>query len=276
MQRIFQLAKNMASYDYNKLLRAATTPAPAPMGTPAPATANSPYGFFPGLSDAVVREAGFNRSLTPLSNNPPQQAVYTGAGGLTNKDIGFLPNTHPADFNPNANWNNGLSTRRGGAPSSTPAVAPTPSSGNVTATSVGSGSPFGISPQLTPALQEQMMQLMGQYTPLLGGGYIHADIPDSPLHKGGSPYKGNITNMGSDPNANRVMANFYQQVGNQPTVANTSPALAQLNQATGVQPRQGPSFNEILAKLLAGPTGPLAKKAGFGPTYTGPWGIPGY
>lgn len=141
-------------------------------------------------------------------------------------------------------------------PSTTP--TPTPITGNVTATSVGAGSPFGWTPTLTP---EQQMTLLGGLSKLTysapAGGYLFNDEAQN----ANSYYNKFGAGGGGDPRANAFARSLYGVVGNAPTHPGMTAALQSLYQNTGLQPRQGPSFNERLG--------------GMGP-YAGPWGFGGY
>lgn len=153
-----------------------------------------------------------------------------------------------------------------------PAPAPTPTNTmapiNAVGTASGGAGPFGFSPT-GPGLAGLLEQLSNYTYSVPVGGYLSsADALNA-----NSYYNKFGAGGGGNPAANQAVRGIYNQIGALPTTANTSPALAALNQSSGIQPKLGPSFNERLAELLAGPAGEVAKKAGFTSPYEGPFRI---
>jgi hypothetical protein len=153
------------------------------------------------------------------------------------------------------------------APAAAPApvATPPPTSGNVTATSVGSGSPFGRIPSLSPAQQALVGSLLSGLTySVPAGGYLTS----AEAQNANSYYNKFGAGGGGDPAANALALRAYGIVGNAPTIPGMTAALSNLYSAGGASPQLGPSYNQILTN------------AGQGP-YQTPWGsvgqrTPGY
>jgi hypothetical protein len=148
------------------------------------------------------------------------------------------------------------------------------SGGSINATaSSRSVNPFGLgSPDFSYANPSDLKRLDISnliYAPGVGGFITRAEAD-----------AGNFRIQGGDPNANRLASQFYSYIGGLPTQSPVTPALANLNAARGVTPTPGPSYNSVLSNFFntASPyVQDLAKKAGFGPTFTGPkTGLTGY
>jgi hypothetical protein len=150
-------------------------------------------------------------------------------------------------------------------PTTAPLPTSSPMSGNVTATSISSGSPFGRTPSLTPEQSKQIMGMLGGLTySVPAGGYLFSNEAQN----ANSYYNKFGAGGGGNPAANRLATEAYGIMGNAPTVPGMTAALQSLYTNSGLTPRQGPSYNAILAN------------AGQGP-YQGPWGsfgqrLPGY
>lgn len=157
-----------------------------------------------------------------------------------------------------------------GAPATTPSPS-TPSnfgSTNPVAGSTGPN-PFGLgAPDLTLADPNILNRLDISnliYSAPLGGYITRAE-----------QQAGNFHVQGGDPTANRTASQFYNYIGSLPTANRGSPALMKLS---GGNLGHGPSYNSILGNFFntASPfVQDLAKKAGFGPTYGGPYNTGGY
>ncbi len=210
-------------------------------GSPGNLSTNSiPYGG--SGSDPIGQGGGFN----------PGAPTYTGApGGFptggTTYPYGYQP-PGPSGTNPNINVTAGS---KGVSPLSSPV------------------------PDFRYADPNTLKQLDISnliYDPN-AGGYRHADYPSGPLGGGHNEfYKGESHMTGVDANANRAASAYYNYIGGLPTMPRGTPALNQLYGMTGQSPTPGPSYNSILSQYA---NNPLAKQAGFGPTYKGPYGFGG-
>jgi len=170
--------------------------------------------------------------------------------------------------------------RRLGAPAP-PAPVAAPPQGNVTATSVGAGSPLGVTPVVPANMQGWVSDMLqGLVYSVPAGGYISglnpwtgrppslADRADAnsaynkfgPLNANAWTQKYGV----SDPAANQRAAELYGYLGTLPTRAVGTPALEKLNAQQGLTGALGPSLNERMAS--AGLTG----------KYGGPWETPLY
>lgn len=224
----------------------------------APATPINPQKPYDGGSSGNFNEAWGN---LPYGN---------GSSGNTNAEVIHAYETgDPSGLHPTAaNYAAPLSADGGGG--GAPVAVPN-QGGNPVANSV-SPPAFGSHPQLTPELMAQFSKLLGENTySVEAGGYI----PSNQAENANSYWNKFGAGSGGDPAANKAMGDFYATLGDQPTVANTSPALAQFNASTGASPTLGPSLNSTLGSLISGPNGPTIEKT-FGPKYEGPFKIPGY
>jgi hypothetical protein len=135
----------------------------------------------------------------------------------------------------------------------TPAPAPV-APGNVKATSITAGSPFGFSPDLSSWSPQQIGDFMRGLSNLTysapAGGYVFSNEAQN----ANSYYNKFGAGGGGDPRANAAARSLWGPLGNLPTVPNATAALAALYQNTGLKPTQGPSLNERLA--TTGLTGP--------------------
>lgn len=161
------------------------------------------------------------------------------------------------------NWDQLLTG--GGVPS--PAAQPTPAAPlNPVGTATGGTGPFGITPYIPPdqrgafqALADSTINKLTWSEP--AGGYIsNVDAMNA-----NSWYNKFGTGSGGDPNANARAAQFYGALGALPTTANTSPALATLNQRAGIAPALGPSLSQLLGTPYQGPFKFGERMPGFNP-----------
>jgi hypothetical protein len=136
-----------------------------------------------------------------------------------------------------------------------PALAAAP--GNVTATSISSGSPFGRTPNLTPEQAQQVAGLLSGLTySVPAGGYLF----NNEAQNANSYYNKFGAGGGGDPAANALATKAYGITGNAPTIPGMTTALASLYANSGLKPTEGPSYNSILGG------------AGQG-AYQGPWPV---
>jgi hypothetical protein len=145
--------------------------------------------------------------------------------------------------------------------------------GNPRAMSTG-GSGFGFQPDLSGASPGQLSNWMNTLSHLVysvpAGGYIS----ETDAQNANSWYNKFGQGSGGNPASNRAAHDVYAEIGGFPTQAIGTPALAKLQAShPGLKGASGPSFNERLGSLAGNP---FAKDAGFGPTWEGPWDIPGY
>lgn len=143
----------------------------------------------------------------------------------------------------------------------------TESLGNPRAISTG-GSGFGFQPDLSGASPEQLKRFTDTLSHLVysvpAGGYITQDEAQN----ANSWYNKFGTNSGGNPGANKAAHDIYGEIGGFPTKAIGTPALTRLQSDNpGLPVSHGPSFNDRLGALPNNP---------FGPTYEGPYAIPGY
>ncbi len=200
--------------------------------------------------------------------SPP--AITSGAQGF-----GGAPTASMGAGSGNTSFNSIPTSGSGGF-----STGSSPINGSINATA-GSRSvnPFGGIgiPDLSKADPGTLSRLQGGMEGLIynpaGGGYKFDQYRSTPGTQVLSPYyKGNYADIGSDPNANRAASAYYNYIGGLPTRPLGTPALNQLYGMTGQSPTPGPSYNSILSQYA---DNPLAKQAGFGPTYKGPYGFGG-
>jgi hypothetical protein len=140
--------------------------------------------------------------------------------------------------------------QRGPAQPVTPAPTTGQGTGNVTATSVGAGSPLGWQPVLTPDQTAQLMRGLSQITySVPAGGYLF----NTEAQNANSFYNKFGAGGGGQGEANALARSLYGMVGNAPTVPGMTAALQSLYQNTGLQPRQGPSLTSRLGTPYYGP-----------------------
>lgn len=131
---------------------------------------------------------------------------------------------------------------------STPALSPTTPSGVNPVAGSKSINPFGSPlPDLSYADPRILSRLDISnliYSPT-AGGYLYSDRNYSGMGRTGEQW-------GGDNNANRQAASFYNYIGSLPTMERGSPALNQLNAASGAR-GSGPSLNSSNPNGFIGP-----------------------